>query len=221
MAVITISREIYSDGNHIGEKVAEALGYHFADKNTIEKVFAEHSIFQFSEVYDTVLGFWERFDDMRSTTMKFLNQVIQALAHHGNIVIVGRGAFAVLEGFADVLNVRVQAPFAIRAQRLMDKEKITDSDHARALLKERDRARAEFIKSFFKVQWEDAPAVSAFDLVIDTGKVPSDMAVRWLIEAHEALKRPQAEEKPVIKAIEVDPVLAGTVSVVLGCTVKH
>jgi len=56
MAVITISREIYSDGNHIGEKVAKALGYHFADKNTIEKVFAEHSIFQFSEVYDTVLG---------------------------------------------------------------------------------------------------------------------------------------------------------------------
>jgi hypothetical protein len=43
MAVITISREIYSDGNHIGEKVAEALGYHFTDKKTIEKVFgAQH-----------------------------------------------------------------------------------------------------------------------------------------------------------------------------------
>lgn len=221
MAVITISREIYSDGNHIGEKVAEALGYHFADKNTIEKVFAEHSIFQFSEVYDTVLGFWERFDDMRSTTMKFLNQVIRALAHHGNIVIVGRGAFAVLGGFADVLNVRVQAPFAVRAQRLMKKEKITDIDHARALLKERDRARSEFIKSFFKVQWDDTPAASAFDLVIDTGKVPSDMAVRWLIEVHESMLQGQAGEQSVIKAIEIDPVLTDTVSVVLGCKVKH
>ncbi len=221
MAVITISREIYSDGNHIGEKVAESLGYHFANKNTIEKVFAEHSIFQFSEVYDTVLGFWERFDDMRSTTMNFLKQVIQALAHHGDIVIVGRGAFAVLGGFADVLNVRVQAPFALRAQRLMEKEKIADIDHARALLKERDRARSEFINSFYEVQWQDAVAASAFDLVIDTGKVPSDMAIRWIIEAHEALKQRQAEGQAVIKSIEIDPVLTDTVSMILGCKAKH
>ena len=67
----------------------------------------------------------------------------------------------------------------------------------------------------------DAAAASAFDLVVDTGKVPSDMAARWLIEAHEALKQRQAEEQPVIKAIEVAPVLTGTVSGVLGCTVIH
>ncbi len=221
MAVITISREIYSDGSHIGEAVAEALGYHFADKNTIEKVFAEHSIFQFKEVYNTVLGFWERFDDMKSTTMRFLNQVILALAHHGNMVIVGRGAFSVLGGVADVLNVRIQAPFAIRAQRLMEKERIADIDHASLLLKERDQARAEFIKSFFKIQWVAAPPASAFDLVIDTGKVPPGMAIRWLIEAHEALKQPQKGEQTVINTIEVDPVLADTVSEVLGCKVKH
>jgi cytidylate kinase len=221
MAVITISREIYSDGSHIGEEVAEALGYHFADKNTIEKVFAEHSIFQFKEVYNTVLGFWERFDDMKSTTMRFLNQVILALAHHGNMVIMGRGAFSVLWGFAGVLNVRIQAPFAIRAQRLMEKERIADIDQASLVLKERDRTRAEFIKSFFKVQWVDALPASAFDLVIDTGKVPSDMAIRWLIEAHEALKQTRAGGQTLINTIEVDPVLVGTVSEVLGCKMKH
>jgi cytidylate kinase len=134
---------------------------------------------------------------------------------------VGRGAFAVLGGFADVLNVRVQAPFAVRAQRLMEKEKIADIEPASALLKERDGARSEFIHSFFEVRWEDAAAASAFDLVVDTGKVPSDMAVRWLIEAHEALKQRQAEEQTVIKAIEIDPVLKDTVSVVLGCKLKH
>ena len=221
MAVITISREIYSDGNHIGEKVAEALGYHLADKKTIEKVFAEHSIFQFSEVYDTVLGFWERFDDMRSTTMKFLKQVIQALAHHGNMVIVGRGAFAVLGGFADVLNVRIQAPFSVRTQRLMSKEKIADRNHAVALLKEKDRIRAEFIKSFFEVQWGDAAAASAFDLVIDTGTIAPDMAIQWLIEAHEALKEREVTGQPITKGVEVDPVLIDTVSRVFGCNLIH
>jgi len=167
------------------------------------------------------LGFWERFDDMKSTTMRFLNQVILALARHGNMVIVGRGAFSVLGGLADVLNVRIQAPFAIRAQRLMEKERIADIDHASLLLKERDQARAEFIKSFFKIQWVAAPPASAFDLVIDTGKVPPGMAIRWLIETHEALKQPQKGEQTVLNTIEVDPVLADTVSEVLGCRVKH
>jgi len=37
MAVITISREIYSEGSYIGEKVAEALGYHFVDKSMMKR----------------------------------------------------------------------------------------------------------------------------------------------------------------------------------------
>jgi cytidylate kinase len=214
MAVITISREIYSNGDHIGEKVAEALGYHFIDKATIEKVFAEHSIVQFREVYNTVLGFWERFDDMRITTMRFLKQVIQALAHHGNMVIVGRGAFAVLGGYADALHVRVQAPFAVRAQRLMDREKVKELNRAKELLRERDRARDYFIKSFFNV-WRHEMAADAFDLVVDTGKIPTDLAVRWLVEALTVLKESKVQDQPTTDTIAVDPVLVDTVSKIL------
>ena len=138
MPVITISREIYSEGRYIGEKLAEVLGYHFVDKSTMEKVFAEHSIVQLSEVYNSGPGFWARFDDMRATTVKFLKQVILALASHGNMVIVGRGAFAVLSAFADVLNVRVQSPFPVRVRRAMEKERIEDRGRAEALLREWD-----------------------------------------------------------------------------------
>ena len=221
MAVLTISREIYSEGSYIGEKVAEALGYHFVDKSTIEKVFLEHSIVQFREVYESVPGFWARFDDMRTTTIKFLKQVILALAHHGETVIVGRGAFAVLGGFADVLNVRVQAPFPIRVQRAMEKEKITDSNRAEAFLKEEDRMRDAFVKSFYNIRWEDAAAASAFDLVIDTGKLPPDLAVTWLIEALNVLKERKADDQPTTNKIEIDTVLANAVSEVLGCRITH
>jgi cytidylate kinase len=214
MAVITISREIYSEGSSIGQRVAKKLGYHFVDKATIEKVFAEHSIVQFKEVYNTVLGFWERFDDMRITTMRFLRQVIQALAHHGNMVIVGRGAFAVLGGYADVLHVRVQAPFPIRVQRLMEREKVKELHQAKALLRERDRAQEDFIKSFFDIRWQEM-AASAFDLVIDTGKIPTDLAVRWLVEALKVLKESKVQDQQTTDTIGVDPVLADTVSKIL------
>jgi len=221
MAVITISREIYSEGSYIGEKVAEALGYHFVDKSTIEKVFAEHSIVQFKEVYESVPGFWARFDDMRTTTIRFLKQAILALARHGEMVIVGRGAFAVLGGFADVLNVRVQAPFPVRVRRAMEKEKITEPDRAEALLKEGDEMRDAFVKSFYDIRWEDAAAASAFDLVIDTGKVPPDLAVTWLVEALKALKERKTHDQPTTDTIEISADLASTVSEVLGCQVTH
>lgn len=221
MAVITISREIYSEGSYIGEKVAEALGYHFVDKSMIEKVFVEYSIVQFREVYESMPGFWARFDDMRTTTIKFLKQVILALASHGEMVIVGRGAFAVLGGFADVLNVRIQAPFPIRVRQVMEKEKIKESDRAEALLKERDSMRDAFVKSFYDIRWEDAAAATAFDLVIDTSKVPPDLAVTWLVEALKVLKERKEEDRPNTNTIEINTALANTVSEVLGCQVTH
>ena len=221
MPVITISREIYSEGSYIGEKVAGVLGYHFVDKSMMEKVFAEHSIVQLSEVYGSGPGFWARFDDMRATTVKFLKQVILALASHGNMVIVGRGAFAVLSIFADVLNVRVQSPFPVRVRRAMEKERIADRGKAEALLREWDRERDVFVKTFYDVSWYDATAASAFDMVINTGKVPPDVAVTWIIQAHTELKKKKPGRKLTIGTIEVDTALANTVSDVLGCHTIH
>ena len=221
MPVITISREIYSEGSYIGEKVAQAVGYHFVDKSTMEKVFAEYSIVQLNEVYRPGSGFWARFDDMRSTTIKFLKQVILALASHGNMVIVGRGAFAVLSTFADVLNVRVQSPFPVRVGRAMEKEKIAERGRAEALLREWDRERDIFVRTFYDLSWYDATAANAFDLVINTGKVPPDVAVTWIIQSHKELKEKKPGRKLTTGTIEVDATLANTVSEVLGCHTIH
>jgi cytidylate kinase len=146
---------------------------------------------------------------MRTTTIKFLRQVILALARHGEMVIVGRGAFAVLGGFADVLNVRIQAPFPIRVRQVMEKEKIKESDRAEALLKERDSMRDAFVKSFYDIRWED------------TSKVPPDLAVTWLVEALKVLKERKEEDRPNTNTIEINTALANTVSEVLGCQVTH
>jgi cytidylate kinase len=220
MAVITISREIYSNGSYIGEKTAQALGYHFAGKNTIEKVFLEHGLFEFKKVYESTEGFWSRFEDMRATTIEFLKQVILALASHGNMVIVGRGAFAVLGGFADVLNVWVQAPFEIRVKRAMETEKIPDLAKAEAFLRQSDRARDAFVESFYNVQLKDA-APRAFDLAINTGKVSPKTAIAWLVEAHSALKERKKASGTTTSTIVVEPDLARTVSEVLGCHLVH
>jgi len=218
MSVITISREFGSDGSYIAEKVAQALGYHFVDKKTMEDVLIQYGFVEFDKEYDAAHGFWARFDTRTLEMVKMLNRIIQAVARHGNVVILGRGSFAILSGYADVLNVRIQAPLPIRRARVMTQQKIAEPEQAEAIIKEADRVRATFIESYYGVHWDVA---SAFDVVIDTGKVTPDLAVTWLADAAKSMPARTAGEARTTSALEVDQILASAVSAVLKCQETH
>jgi hypothetical protein len=120
MAVVTISRELGSRGRYVGEKVAKALDYPFVDKESIELVLRDYCLqTPFLELYEAEPGLRKRFDYTRTLTLEMLNRVIRALAQHDKVVILDRGGYALLQGFANVLNVRVEAPFSIRVPRIM------------------------------------------------------------------------------------------------------
>ena len=65
MSVITISREFGSLGTLIAEKTARTMGYHLTDKSTIETIFKDYGLARFEEEYQSVPGFWDRFDTQR------------------------------------------------------------------------------------------------------------------------------------------------------------
>ena len=115
MRVITISREFGSGGSLLAEKVASALGYHLVDKTFISEVLRQYGLAEFDIEYEKQPGFWEGFDteryERRDLMVRMLNQVVRAVARHGNVVILGRSGYAILAGLADVLHVRLQAPF--------------------------------------------------------------------------------------------------------------
>ncbi len=218
MSVITISRELGSEGSYIAEKVAQALGYHFADKKTLEDVLTQYGFVEFDKEYDAARGLWARFDARTMEMISMLNRVIQAVARHGNVVILGRGSFAVLGGLADVLNVRSQAPLSVRRARVMAQQKIAEPERAEAIIKEADRIRTTFIESYYNVHWN---AADAFDLVIDTGKVAPDLAVTWLTNAVKAKPTEQPGEARLARTLAEDSILASVVSNVLKCQVAH
>jgi cytidylate kinase len=210
MAVLTISREVGSRGAYIGQRVADALDYRFVDKESIELVLRDYGLqAHFQELYGSEPGLWTLFDRTRAVTLEMLNDVILALARRDNVVILGRGGYAVLGGFADVLNVRVQAPFAHRLPRAMDEFRIADRSEAEELLRERDRLRNNFVESSYHIRWDDS---SAFNLVIDTSKVYPDKAIDWLAEAVEILEGQEFAGERTTRSIEVDSVLEVAVS---------
>src|SRR5512142_654049 len=136
MSVITISREFGSEGGYIAEKAAQSLGYHLADKTTMKNVLVQYGFVEFDEQYNADLNFWARFDQRTTEMVDMLNRVIRALAWHGNVVVVGRGSFALLGGLADVITVRIQAPLPLRVERVMIKHNIPDREQAEALVTE-------------------------------------------------------------------------------------
>lgn len=216
MSVITFSREMGSEGRQIAVQTALTLGYHFVDKEKIEQIFLAYGFVDFKEEYNTPVGFWGRFDTHRTEMVAFLNRVIVAVVAHGNVVLLGRGGFAMLKGDAGILNVRVQAPFDLRVQRVMAQQQIAEVGRAQEIVKESDRLRRDFVESLSKMRWD---AASAFDVVVDTGKVPPDRAISWLVELGAAMDQVRIGRPPVDYG--VDSVLAHVVNDVLECQLTH
>jgi len=221
MAVITVSRDYGSDGDVIAQQAAETLGYHFVDLKFIGTILGQYGYVEFDKEYQSLPTFWERFDaqreKQRDVMVTMLNQVIQAVAHHGNVVILGRSGFEVLRGFADVFHVRVQAPFSVRVGRVMQQQKVT-SEEAELIVKSRDKVRLAFVEEFYKVPWG---SIQAFDLIVNTGKISPDLATTWVITGVKAFMTGRETDQPTTASIVVDRVLAESVSGVLECKKTH
>jgi len=221
MSVITISREFGRVRDDIGARIAERLGYHFVDKEFIGALLREYGLIDFEKEFETPQGFWEAFNmqrgKRRDLMVGMLNRVVQAVARHGNAVIQGRSGFAILESFADVLHVRLQAPLPVRVEQMMAQQQMS-AEQAAVSVKDGDDARRSFVQEFYGVPWD---AIQAFDLVINIGKVPPNLAMTWVIDAANALALSPATGKPTTRSIEVDPVLAKAVSDRLRCQTAH
>jgi cytidylate kinase len=221
MSVITISRDFGSEGDYIAEKVAQILGYHFVDKEFFSKVLSQYGLIEFDEEYDVLPGFWEKLDphqhELRGEVVDMLNRIIRAVAQHGNVVILGRSGFEVLEEFADMVNVRLQAPIPLRIRRVMTEMKIP-FEQAEEVVKENDKVHIAFAEEYYKIPWD---ALHVFDLAINTGKISPDMAIAWVVDTVHGLSMRYGTDKPSVRSLEVDKTLQSTVSEVLNCTMTH
>lgn len=221
MSVITISREFGSGGNTIAHEVAQRLAHHFVDKKFIGHILGQYGYVEFDKEYESLPGFWDRFDaqreKQRDVMVKLLNQVIQAVAQHGNVVLLGRSGFEVLGGFADVLHVRIQAPFAVRVRHTMEQQKLP-LEQAETIVRENDKVRRAFVEEFYKVPWD---TIRAFDLVINTGKISPELAVNWILDAERLYIPPHEPDQPTTASLHVDRILAEAISDELHCHQTH
>jgi cytidylate kinase len=219
MTVVTISRELGSEGSLIAEEVAKGLGYHLADETTVATILKGYGLVDFEQEYQSIPGFWDRLSteksDERENFLTMLNRTLLALAGHGDVVIVGRGGFAVLDGMPGVFNVRTQAPLSLRIERTQDSTASVEPHKAEALVKGNDQVQKVFVKSVYGMQWNSA---EAFDLVIGTGQIGADLAASMIVKAVQALR---PEPPATAPSFPVDDILASAVQDALDCHRNH
>jgi cytidylate kinase len=170
-SVITVSRQLGSGGTNVAHLVAQALDYHFYDKevvNEVAEIFGADpaQIASLDEQHPDVWGnlVLQLLEGKRPTEASYLRalvKVLRKIAKQGDAVILGRAATCVLP---ESFRVRVIAPEPIRIARMAELEGI-DERASRRMIQESDRARARFIRTFFGC---DPSNPLSYDLTINT-----------------------------------------------------
>lgn len=178
---LVVSRLCGSGGTELAHLLSERLKWQIFDREIVEEVArSAHVRCQLIDSVDQrVRSGWSEFCRKlmegegigRETYLHHLRHVIMALGHHGEVIIIGRGANYILPPECAV-RVRLVAPLEMRAYRVAERENIPLSK-ARHLVVQTDAERAAFIREAFG---KDVNAAEGYDLVLDLGDLSLEYA---------------------------------------------
>ena len=191
--IVTISRQYGSGGRYIGENLTKAMGVPCYDEKLIDMV-AKESGFAQSFVAEkgermtgsllfniaSSLSFANNvFSTNNGVTLQdeiyfTQNRIIKELADKGPCVIVGRCADYILREREDCLNVFIFADNESKIERAEKYFNIT-REEAPAVLKKKDKARANHYKYYTDQEWGMA---SNYDLCLNSGLIGIEGCVK-------------------------------------------
>lgn len=111
--------------------------------------------------------------------LREVQQAVREYAARGNCVIVGRGAHVILGRRPDVLRVLMYAPRDWRMRHIMEGHGV-DEKTAISEMDRIDKARAEYMRRYYEINWNDA---NNFDLELDTSTFGIEGASNVIVAA--------------------------------------
>jgi cytidylate kinase len=204
MAVITISRELGSEGDRIAELICAELGYQWVDKAMLTQMAQEAGMDEeailalersiptrarftstdMRSLYSKQPGAWEKkgaLDD--ETYRRIVRETMERYAAAGNAIIIGRGGQMVLRDHPAALHVHLYAPAELRAQRIAQRMGVSEQEAARRVATS-DEEKRLFIRFMHdNANWKDP---KYYHLMINTGAVSPEVAAQIIMAAAQA-----------------------------------
>jgi cytidylate kinase len=114
---------------------------------------------------------------------RFMRRAIEAAYEAGDVIIVGRGGQVILQDRPGVLHVRIEAPTPVRVAHVQKADHINGAE-AQALIEQKDRAAAEYLRRYHGVDWTDA---ALYHLILNAARWDTESAARLIADATERL----------------------------------
>jgi cytidylate kinase len=182
--VVTVSNEYGSGALAVARRVASDLGYEYVDEQlpvvVAKRLRVTREAVEAGEEAQRSLG--ARFlsvleratpelavssaESVDEELLRAVQEAVREYASHGNVVIVGRGASAILGARPEALRVFLHAPREWRIARLAE---TTGSrrETAEAEVDRIDRARSTYVRASYGLEFGDP---RNYDLCIDTSQ---------------------------------------------------
>ncbi|MGC9396827.1 MAG: AAA family ATPase [Anaerolineae bacterium] len=201
MAVITISRELGSYGDQVVELLCDQLGYCRVDKDMLMQVAQEAGVDtetileqersvtqrarlvsdEMTSLYRKQASAFEKKSPIEDQTYEqVVRDTMERFAREGNAIIVGRGGQMVLNDWPTALHVRLYAPPEVRAQRLMEREHLSQEE-AEYRVTQSDERKRQYIRHWHNnADWRNT---KYYHLSIDTARLSLESVVHIIVLA--------------------------------------
>ena len=201
MAVITIARELGSDGDKIADLLCQRLGCRRVDKEIVAQIATEAGVevelveakesrtasrpklvsAEMTALYrkdPSAFRSKSNLDDQ--TYQRLMRETMEHFAQEGNVIIVGRGGQMVLKDWPTALHVRLYAPPEVRVHCLMTRFNISAAV-AEQRIKRSDEEKREYIRQMH--QYADWSSLKHYHLVINTAAIAPEVATEIIVLA--------------------------------------
>lgn len=200
MAILTVSRLYGSGGSEVAAIAAKKLGWSLLDNEVVDAVAARLGL-SAAEVQareERVPSLVERLASAmtmgtqewmipvaaakRPTDEQLLEvtrHIIQEAIARGPIVVVGRGAPAMLAERTDALHIFCYAPRKALIARTMKRDKLNAEDAAK-LVDDTNREREQWVRRHWERDWK---ALENYDMSVNTERLGIEGAAELIISA--------------------------------------
>lgn len=200
MPIVTISRQYGSGGSEVARRAARLLGWELLDNGVVDAVAARLGV-SIAEVKAReerapslaerlasamALGSQEWVNPVASAKRPTDEQMLEVTRHvvdeavsRGPVVIVGRGAQAMLSERTDALHVFCHAPRKALIARCIERDRVDEKEAAR-IVDETNKHRKEWVRLHWDREWA---AAENYHLSVNTGWLGVEGAAELIAQA--------------------------------------
>ena len=169
MAIITLARGAFSGARELAQYISGELGYRLVSREDIIEKTARYGMSRDKQerARRKRLGVLPRMDLEWIHYRVYVRAALTKEIRQGNLVYLGNNAGALLHGFPNTLNVKVDADMKYRIGNLIQRASyVINPNNAKRLIQKIDEKDARWQRSLYDDGWNHP---SEFDLVIERG----------------------------------------------------